>query len=59
MRNNELRSVTVTRQRAENRVWKVLSEYSTMHPEDFEDFSDEGEGGTRDTKVIEMPVGIC
>jgi len=43
VRNGCPRSVTVTRQRAEHRVWKVLSEYSTMHPEDFEDFTDEEE----------------
>ena len=41
MRNTQSRSVAVTRQRAEHRVWRVLSEYSTMHPEDFEDSDDE------------------
>ena len=52
VRNSQTRSVTATRQRAENRVWKVLSEYSTMHPEDFEDFTDDedGEGGNAPAK---------
>jgi hypothetical protein len=40
LRQKQQRTVTVTRQRAETRVWRVLSEYSTMHPEDFENFAE-------------------
>ena len=47
-RNKQQWAVTVTRQRAEHRVWKVLSEYSTMHPEDFEDFTDDEDAGGAD-----------